>query len=470
MKDSKKMDGGMRHDDKDGLRRGAAITSDMNGLKVASSNGQRADARSQPARALSTDAGFALAANMDARGFESAPDLVCLSHLRWDFVYQRPQHLLSRCAKARRVFFIEEPVYDNGPVRMHLSERECGTVVMVPWLPERLQDDPARDAVLQDLIDRFFTEQKIDDYLLWYYTPMAMAFTQHLRPRAVIYDCMDELSGFKDAPPALRFCEGELFRRADLVFTGGQSLYESKRKQHPKHPHIHAFPSSIDAAHFAQARNVMNEPADQADIPHPRLGFFGVIDERIDLELLDRISQSRPDWQFVIVGPVVKIDQGSLPRRANLHYLGGKAYRELPEYLAGWDVALMPFALNEATRFISPTKTPEYLAAGLPVISTSIRDVVRPYGEKGLVRIADTAGAFIGAAEAVMTEDAAARQAVVDKFLSQTSWDMTWARMSELIENAIDGGRAMVEPTTSRNLKQRAVGAESAAVNFSVAS
>ncbi|HEX8457258.1 MAG TPA: glycosyltransferase family 1 protein [Pyrinomonadaceae bacterium] len=470
MKDSKKLADGMGQGKMDRLRGSMTGTPDTKSVKVASPATRRTEARATSDRLRSTDEPFPIAANPTTRSSESAIDLVCLSHLRWDFVYQRPQHLLSRCATARRVFFIEEPVYDNGPVRMHVSERECGVVVMVPWLPERLQDDPSRDAVLRSLLERFFTAQKIDDYLLWYYTPMALTFTQHLRPRAVIYDCMDELSAFRDAPPALRFCEGELFRRADLVFTGGQSLYESKRKQHPKHPHIHAFPSSIDAAHFAQARNTMSEPADQADIPYPRLGFFGVVDERIDLELLDRISRARPDWQFVIVGPVVKIEQASLPRRANLHYLGGKAYRELPEYLAGWDVALMPFALNDATRFISPTKTPEYLAAGRPVVSTSIRDVVRPYGEQGLVRIADTADDFIGAAEAALSEDATARQAAVDKFLAQTSWDMTWARMSELIEDAIDDGRATADAADSRNLKQRGAGAEPAAVNFSVAS
>jgi UDP-galactopyranose mutase len=469
MKDSKKIDGGMEQGKKDDLCETAG-TSDMKGFKVASHTVRRAKEHSLHSRPRSTNEDFAIAANSAARGLAPVPDLVCLSHLRWDFVYQRPQHLLSRCAKARRVFFIEEPVYDKGPVRMHVSERECGAVVMVPWLPERLQDDPTRDAVLQALVDRFFVEQKIDDYLLWYYTPMAMTFTHHLRPRAVVYDCMDELSGFKDAPPALRFCEGELFRRADLVFTGGHSLYESKRKQHPKHPHIHAFPSSIDAAHFAQARNAISEPADQAGIPHPRLGFFGVVDERIDLELLDRISKARPDWQFVIVGPVVKIDEASLPRRANIHYLGGKAYRELPEYLAGWDVALMPFALNDATRFISPTKTPEYLAAGRPVVSTSIQDVVRPYGERGLVRIADTANDFIGAVEAVMREDATARQAGADKFLAHTSWDITWARMSELIEDAIDAGRATAEATTSRTSTGRATVGESATVELSVAS
>ena len=183
-----------------------------------------------------------------------------------------------------------------------------------------------------------------------------------------------------------------MLARADLVFTGGQSLYEAKRGQHPR---VFAFPSSVDAAHFARARRATDDPADQAAIPHPRLGFFGVIDERMDLDLLAAIADARPDWHLVIIGPVVKVDPASYRERANIHYLGKKDYQELPGYLAGWDVALLPFAINESTRFISPTKTPEYLAAGKPVVSTPIRDVVRPYGMRGLVHIAATADDFV---------------------------------------------------------------------------
>ncbi|MDX6693461.1 MAG: UDP-galactopyranose mutase [Blastocatellia bacterium] len=372
---------------------------------------------------------------------ENLPDLVCLSHLRWDFVYQRPQHLLTRFAReGRRVFFVEEPVYDAGSMRLEVRERESGVRVVVPHLPEGLVSSVATDAVQQGLIDRLFEEHNIREHILWYYTPMAISFTHHLRPQAVIYDCMDELSAFKGAPQALRFRETELFRRADLVFTGGQSLYEAKRQQHPQHRHIHAFPSSIDAQHFAQARTLKTEPADQAAIPHPRIGFFGVIDERLDIELLRGVADARPDWQLVMIGPVVKIDEADLPRRDNIRYLGGKAYKDLPAYLAGWDVALLPFARNESTRFISPTKTPEYLAAGRPVVSTSIRDVVRPYGEMELVRIADTVEDFVQAVEASLTVDNG-WQRRVDAFLAQNSWDLTWGRMSGLIEDVISARR-----------------------------
>jgi UDP-galactopyranose mutase len=368
----------------------------------------------------------------------SQVDLVCLSHLRWDLVYQRPQHLLSRFAKERRVFFIEEPTFCEGPMRLDVSVRDCGVHVVVPCLPQALESQGALDVVQRGMINRLFTEHGIVKPILWYYTPMAMSWTGHLQAVVTVYDCMDELSAFKGAPRALKEREAELFKRADLVFTGGQSLYEVKRHQHKN---VYAFPSSIDAPHFAQARSLSDDPADQVAIPHPRLGFFGVIDERFDIELIDAVAQLRPDWQLVMIGPVVKIDPADLPRRANIHYLGGKDYKELPSYLAGWDVALLPFARNESTRFISPTKTPEYLAAGCPVVSTSIHDVVRPYGESGLVHIADTPAEFVAGVEAALDEDKESRLQQVDEFLAQTSWDRTWGRMAELIEDVVEARR-----------------------------
>lgn len=364
------------------------------------------------------------------------PDLVCLSHLRWNFVFQRPQHLMTRCAQVKRVFFIEEPIFNSdSPARLDVKMHESGVWVVVPHLPEGLSQEEAI-AAQQVLLDGLFAQQHIQNYICWYYTPMAMAFTQHLKPSAIVYDCMDELSAFKGASPALREYEAEIFRRADLVFTGGQSLYEAKRDQHSN---VYAFPSSVDVAHFARGRNVTEDPSDQANIPHPRLGFCGVIDERMDIELLGGIADARPDWHLVMIGPVVKIDAAILPQRQNIHYLGNKDYKELPYYLAGWDLAMLPFARNEATHFISPTKTPEYLAAGKPVVSTSIRDVVRPYGDLKLVRIADTVEEFVTAAQKAMQEDTPASGWLsrVDAFLEQISWHGTWASMMKLIDSAI---------------------------------
>lgn len=364
------------------------------------------------------------------------PDLVCFSHLRWDFVYQRPQHLLSRCAQTRRVFFVEEPIASpDGSYWLDISRRECGVWIAVPYLPQDLSEERTH-ALQQQLLNSLFLAAQIQAPILWYYTPMAVPFTHQLKASAVVYDCMDELSAFKGAPPELQAREAYLFKLADLVFTGGRSLYEAKQHQHAS---VHAFPSSIDAAHFAQARNLTEEPPDQAAIPHPRLGFYGVIDERMDLALLNGIAKARPDWHFVIIGPVVKIDPAMLPSHSNIHYLGGKSYQELPSYLAGWDGALLPFARNESTRFISPTKTPEYLAAGKPVISTSIRDVVRPYGEAGLVQIADMVPEFVAAIATALNQSQNHSEWLtqVDAFLAQTSWDLTWNAMDDLIKSAI---------------------------------
>ena len=366
-------------------------------------------------------------------------DLVCFSHLRWDFVYQRPQHLLSRSAKTRRVFFVEEPVFGNCSMRLQVREAEPGLNIVVPHLPDGLRSEVAINAVMKEMTRQLFLDHDINEYVFWYYTPMALNFTDHFNPIAAVYDCMDELSAFKGAHSHLPLLEKELFQQVDLVFTGGQSLYEAKRNQHPA---VYAFPSSIDASHFGKARKMSSDPEDQAHIPHPRLGFFGVIDERFDVELLDQIARQRPDWHFVMIGPVVKIDPATLPSHANIHYLGGKKYSELPDYLAGWDITLLLFARNESTRYISPTKTPEYLAAGKPVISTSIRDVVRPYGELKLVEIADTAAEFIAAAEKLLAKtDRSEWLKRVDAFLENISWDKTWAQMSDLIDEAIEKRR-----------------------------
>jgi len=357
-------------------------------------------------------------------------DVVCLSHLRWNFVFQRPQHLMTRCARERRVYFVEEPVIEEAAQPDLRIQRSEGVTVVCPVLPPGL--DPVEvSAAQRRLLSTFMATERIADYVLWYYTPMALLFTDHLKPRAIVYDCMDELSAFRNAPPMLTMLEAQLMQRAVLVLTGGQSLYEAKRHQHRN---IHPFPSSVDVEHFRSARHGGREPEDQQPLAKPRLGFFGVIDERMDLPLLVGVADARPEWQLVMVGPIVKIDPASLPARANIHYLGGKQYQELPQYIAGWDVALLPFARNDATRFISPTKTPEYMAAGKPVVSTSITDVVRPYGDRGLVRIADDVDTFVRACEQAMHEDPAARIQTFDRYLKRLSWDATWSRMLALVK------------------------------------
>ncbi len=291
--------------------------------------------------------------------------LFCFSHLRWNFVYQRPQHLLSRAARTLGVFYVEEPIFsqDDAGVKIQRDE-DCGVVVVTPVLPEGLSTDEITNAQHR-VVNELLAEVRPSRWVSWYYTPMALQFTRHLSPNLRVYDNMDELSAFAGAPQGILDLERELMAKCDLMFVGGQSLYESKRK---RHGNIHVFPSSVDTAHFKSARERSIDPDDQRATPHPRIGFFGVIDERMNMDIVAGIAALRPQWQLVMIGPTAKISPQSLPRAENIHWLGCKQYQELPNYLSGWDVGIMPFALNEATRFISPTKTPEFLAAGVPVV------------------------------------------------------------------------------------------------------
>jgi UDP-galactopyranose mutase len=359
--------------------------------------------------------------------------------LRWNFVFQRPQHLMSRFAREMDVIFWEEPVEIGPRETAYLQVREAQDAanvrVVVPHMPKDMPSD-AREAALSRLLDAHLANVR-GTLIAWYYTPMMLPFSKHVTPDLTVYDAMDELSKFKFAPEHLLDLEQELIDRADILFTGGSSLFEAKKD---RHDNVHCFPSSVDRAHFMKARSRQFEPGDQEDLPRPRLGFYGVIDERFDTALLDEVARMRPGWSFVMVGPVVKISEDELPKRPNIHYLGGKTYDQLPAYLSGWDVALMPFAMNESTQFISPTKTPEYLAGGKPVVSTPIRDVVRHYGQLEGVKIAATAQEFVAACEAALElchHPESSWLAEADLMLSATSWDTTQARMAGLISELL---------------------------------
>jgi glycosyltransferase involved in cell wall biosynthesis len=382
------------------------------------------------------------------RNLNPTADLLVFSHLRWNFIFQRPQHLLTRFAKERRVFYVEEPefVQKNPSPSLKTQKISESLTIVTPQLAQGVSEEVAH-AQQRSLLDRFLLEQSIDEFVSWYYTPMFLPYTDHLDPLCVIYDCMDELSLFKNAHPKLCYLESKLLSMTDLMFTGGYSLYEYKCNVHHN---IHPVPSSIDHAHFAQARRIKIDPVDQKDIPHLRIGFAGVIDERLDIALLEGIARIRRNWHWILLGPIVKIDPESLPRLPNIHYLGSKQYSDLPQYLSGWDVAMLPFARNAATRFISPTKTPEYLAAGKPVVSTSINDVVRPYGIQNLVKIADDALSFVAAIEKALKSCDREWLKRVDTFLAKNSWDDTWTRMNGLLEKTIDLQKQQVsEPRSS---------------------
>ena len=367
------------------------------------------------------------------------PTILVFSHLRWDFVYQRPQHLLSRLAQHYKICFFEEPVFRQGESGIESTSPLPNITVCKPHTPVDMpgfHDDhlPYLKKMVRELV------RDGEEYIVWFYTPMALPLLQELPPRLVVYDCMDELAAFKNPPRQLLQRENSLLKRAEIVFTGGPSLYNAKKD---RHPNVHCFPSSVDVRHFAQALDRANAHPAHRDIPGPRLGFYGVIDERFDTELIGRVAQAHPQWQIVLVGPVVKIDPATLPRHDNIHYLGQQPYEALPQLLAGWDVCLMPFAMNESTKFISPTKSLEYMAAELPIVSTAIRDVEQPYG--GIVAIGHDHNEFIAHCEAALAqtpEQTAAMAAAMRDVVARTSWDATADRMHELIDQTPPGGKA----------------------------
>lgn len=370
-------------------------------------------------------------------------DIICFSHLRWNFVFQRPQHLLTRWAKESRVFYFEEPIIGNYESNFlkTIYSKNLKLTVITPHIKENTSENDI-NLYLKDSVREIIKWYNVSDYLLWYLTPMAVEFTGDLHPKTIVYDSMDELSAFKGAHPNMLKNENTLFKMADVVFTGGYHLYEFKKN---RHHNIHPIPSSIDQAHFESGLG-SEDPVDQAQIPFPRVGFFGVLDERLNIELLDGLAQKMPDYHFIMIGPVVKIDPATLPRHENIHYLGQKSYEELPLYLAHWDVAFLPFAKNESTRFISPTKIPEYLSANKPVVSTSIRDVIVPYGEMGMVEIADAVDDFSLAIKRMMTQRKNANwQQMVKEHLKTNSWDLTWSKMKNIIYSTLESKESVLD-------------------------
>ncbi|HWC96725.1 MAG TPA: FAD-dependent oxidoreductase [Candidatus Sulfopaludibacter sp.] len=347
------------------------------------------------------------------------------------------------------MLFVEEPIFcaELTQPEWQFSEAEPNVLVCTPRTPSRApgfhdEQMPFLRELLLDLCKR----EEIENPILWFYTPMALPLADGLAARAIIYDCMDELSAFLNPPPQILEREQALLDRASLVFTGGPSLYQAK--QH-RHANVYCFPSSVDAAHFAKASgDEIAEAEDQKDLPRPRLGYFGVIDERLDLELLRALADAHPEWQIVMVGPVVKIDPATLPRNSNITYFGQRGYQELPSYLKGWNVCLMPFARNDATRYISPTKTLEYMAAEKMIVSTPITDVAQPYGD--VVYLGGTTEEFVSACERALhapADERTARTTAMREILSRTSWDQTAQRIEALIEETLQAPKRFAKPT-----------------------
>jgi glycosyltransferase involved in cell wall biosynthesis len=358
-------------------------------------------------------------------------DLVVLSHLRWDWVWQRPQHLISRLAEGRRTLFVEEPLVADV-AEPTVRVRAAGALTRM-WL----EVPPADDGVPPEYgglpavsysagIQALLAERPRD---VWLYTPTAQTIADSLQPRLLAYDVMDDLSSFADATPEMKLLTHRSLARADIVFAGGRSLHRAASAARGELP-THLFPSGVEQEHYRRSRSLRGPHA------RPVAGYVGVVDERLDLALIAELARRLPDWDIQIVGPTTKIDPRAVPSAPNLIRLGQQPYERLPEIMAGFDVALMPFALNEATRSISPTKTLEYLAAGLPVVSTRVPDVVSEWG--ALVRFADDGEGFAAGCRAVLLDSAAAREEKLAAVAARFEWDRIAASMRSLMVSLVD--------------------------------
>jgi UDP-galactopyranose mutase len=367
-------------------------------------------------------------------------DLVVASHLRWSFVWQRPQQLLSRIAKNHRILFVEEPVYapdSNGQPLPNIYVAQPNLIVLTPQVPKDECGDtplwlwPCQDKIAQQVQDALLA-LNFQHRALWFYTPTPEFLVEVVKPDMLAYDVMDELANFKYAPPQLKEREHRLLSRSAVVFTGGASLYDAKKHHNPN---THLFASGVDGAHYSRAcSDDTTEPDWMKDIPHPRATYIGVIDERLDYDMVAAAASARPDVQFLMCGPIVKVDPEQLPKAPNLHYPGQQSYDDLPRILKGTDVCLMPFALNEATKFISPTKTLEYMATHRPIVSTPIKDVERFYSD--IVYLAADRETFVSQIEAALSEpatDRARKHAREEKILAEQAWDAIADNMQTLM-------------------------------------
>lgn len=374
---------------------------------------------------------------VEVREEDNIDTILCFSPIKWEGVFQRPQHLMSHAAKKWRVFYIEDPIFDNDTntpdyALKKLEEYE-ELFIISPKLPKELTKAEANYA-MQQLLARLCFEHKIENFGIWYYTLAGIYYASELYPRVVVYDCVSHV---RHTQPSLIDLENELVSRCDLVFTNGNTLFEAKQKWHP---HVYNFPSSIDKEHFMQARLQLPEPADQEEILYPRLGLYGVIDECFDAELLRALAARRPDWQFVVIGPVVGIDADTLPEAENIHYLGEKSYQQMPSYISGWNAALILVSTDKTKQAQVPTRTPEYLAAFKPIVATPVADIISPYQEMGLVSVAEDVFEFETAIEEVLSEDKRTEwKSNIDDFLKTQSWDVTWQQMRHLIKTHIIG-------------------------------
>ena len=367
--------------------------------------------------------------------------IIVHSHLRWDWVWQRPQQFLSRLSKKHRILFIEAPNPSEQACTAQATLREVSDypnilVLQMEMPAARWSDESWVDKERRRLVQSLLAGplgRNFDSPVQWFYDPMAVtAFAGHLKERAIVYDCMDELSLFRGAPPELVKRERELLAVADVVFAGGPKIWKAKKELNEN---CFMFGCGVDASHFGRARDAhLSAPADTKALPRPLFGYFGVVDERLDYELLERLSDAT-SGSVVMVGPSTKIDPASLPQRANLHWLGGRDYSDLPAYAKTFDVCLMPFAMNEATQFINPTKALEYMATGRPIVSTPVEDVVAQFGD--VVTIAQSASEFMQECKRLASKTSPTRIERGLVLARKNSWESIVAQLEEHVADVL---------------------------------
>ena len=379
--------------------------------------------------------------------------LIVQSHLRWDFVWQRPQQLLSRLARTAPVLFVEEPIFldDAATDRLEITMPDKNIIRAVPRLRASTRGDyDASIAIVRDLvIGEIGPQGRLDglfsNAVQWFYTPMpAPTMLGAFNEIGVVYDCMDELAQFRNAPADLVRRERLLMSNSDVVFTGGYRLFTAKSAYHQN---VHFFGCGVDVPHFSKARsNDTTIPAD-AQFNSPVAGYFGVIDERLDYDLIRALAERHPEMSIVMVGPTAKVNPDELPHAPNIHWLGQRSYDELPRYVKGFDVCLMPFAINEATEYINPTKTLEYMAAGKPIVSTPVADVVRNFTP--IVTVANNHDEFVDAVVRNAMNANATLIADGIEMASSSSWETIVTKMRSIISEAVDESPMLTSATRS---------------------
>lgn len=357
-------------------------------------------------------------------------DLLVLAHSRWDLDHHRGHNIFSRYAQKRRVFYFEEPSFGQTEIpRLHIRDTFENVMVVTPHLPNPIKSNQI-DSILRELIDELIFEEEIINFTLWLQTPRAFRYARDIDATTIIYECMEDYDNINNFSENLFQVEKELMENSDIIFVVSEALYQKKKFQHHN---IHVFPNSADYFHFIQSRDFILDPYDQIHIPHPRIGFYGIIDQSIDLKLIDEIAQIREDLNFVFIGPLKDTKFSQLPTRKNIYYLEQKDYNLIPLYVAEWDCGLLPFCINEVTQYSSPHQTAELLMAGKPIVATHIPDISIRFGKKSLAKMASNAEDFSEKIDKAILESKEQKwKELIDNELKNETWDQVFKKMCDI--------------------------------------